>query len=521
MFFAFLQVISGFAEPEVRGLWVIRDSMVSPASVRRVVDFADSLHFNVLFVQVRGRGDAYYRSTFVPGPEGYPNIPDSFDPLAAIIEYAHARGIEVHAWFNMYLTWSPIDPPINPKHPLNMHPDWFMVSRTGQNMGRCSGESLIDPNVEGRYMSPGLEAVRLYLGRVISEVVTNYDIDGVHLDYVRYPGREYDFNSVVRNQFKRRYGVDPLDVINGNPDIDPDLKFLETWVTFRARQIDSNVRSISRQLDLLDRRIRLSAAVKPHPDEAFYEFGQNWVGWLRDGIVDFVVTMAYFSENGTFDAVLNRALQRVDRRKIIAGIGIYKMNPETALQQISLVRDRGLLGYSLFSYTTLEKEEQYRNDFTLASFRPCKGAGGFQTLPEIKTMIESVYREYEHLLGSENINAAADPPVLKPPNEDLLRETVLLAGKEKHKIRIIGGGTFPAPPEDSRLIPVSLAGFSAVREVNPSDFIMVSGAGVIIDHAVKEARRMNLYLPLDTTSGSLGTIGGAFMSGVSQQKVKQ
>ncbi|MCE5250580.1 family 10 glycosylhydrolase [bacterium] len=351
------------AGSEVRGLWVVRDSIVSLERVKKVVALADSLHVSVLFVQVRGRGDAYYKSAFVPPPEGYPNIPDSFDPLATIIELAHKRGIEVHAWFNIYLAWSQTDSPVDPKHPVNMHPDWFMVSKTGKNLGRCPGDSIISPTLEGRYLSPGVEAVRLYIVRVISEVVTNYAVDGVHLDYVRYPGRDFDFHSSVRSQFKRRYGIDPLDIVNNGKGIDPDLKFLETWVTHRTRQIDSTVRAISDRIRLVDRHIRLSAAVKPHPDEAMYEFGQNWVGWLDEGIVDFVVTMGYFPENGVFTANIDRALKKVDKKKIIGGIGIYRMDPEKAMQQITSVREAGLLGYCLFSYSTFTENSQYRATF--------------------------------------------------------------------------------------------------------------------------------------------------------------
>ncbi|MFC1573890.1 glycoside hydrolase family 10 protein [Candidatus Latescibacterota bacterium] len=345
----------------MRALWVVRDCITSHEKVERLVGFADSLRFNVLFVQVRGRGDAYYKSYFAPPPENNPTIPEEFDPLDTVIQCAHKKGIEVHAWFNMYLTWSAPDVPSSAQHPLNRHPEWFMVSKKGDHMGRGPIESIVSERVEGRYLSPAIDSVRMYLSRIISEVIVNYAIDGVHLDYVRYPGRDYDFCGVIRNEYKRKFGVDLIDVIDGDQDIDPGLRFYEEWVHFRTHQIDRNVRDIARRIDLLDSDIRFSAAVKPHPDEAYYEFGQNWVGWLNEGIMDFVVPMSYYGENGMFDDVLKRSLNKVDKRKIISGIGIYTVNPSEAIRQVSLVRSKGLLGFCLFSYTTFEQEPRYRN----------------------------------------------------------------------------------------------------------------------------------------------------------------
>ena len=199
----------------------------------------------------------------------------------------------------------------------------------------------------------------MYLDRIISEVIVNYNVDGVHLDYVRYPNSDYDFHSAIRNQFKRRYGTDPLDVVNGDRTFDPEQRFYPEWIRFRARQIDSTVKDIAHRIELLDPNIRLSAAVKPHPDEAYYEYGQDWVQWLKDGIVDFVVPMSYYTENVKFATILAKSLDKVDKRKIVGGIGLYKLDPSKALEQISIVRKQGLLGYCLFSYATLRDDARY------------------------------------------------------------------------------------------------------------------------------------------------------------------
>src|SRR5262249_32094640 len=88
---------------EMRGLWVVRTALMSPASVDRVVDEAQRAGFNALFVQVRGRGDAFYRSDLVPRSELLAPQPAGFDPFARLVERARERGLKVHAWLNVLL----------------------------------------------------------------------------------------------------------------------------------------------------------------------------------------------------------------------------------------------------------------------------------------------------------------------------------------------------------------------------------------------------------------------------------
>ncbi len=364
-FFVFSAAIPAYVDTEpavreeVRGLWVVRDSITSPGKIEEVVDFAETYGYNILFVQVRGRGDAYYRSYFVPGPDDFSHIPDSFDPLATIIELAHSRGIEVHAWVNMYLAWSSEMPPADQKHLVNAHPGWFMVSVDGLRLSDSPIDSVRNKYVEGRYISPAYDEVRSYLSRVITEIIVSYDIDGIHMDYVRYPGKKYDFSDRIRRIFKQRNRVDPVDVVLKGEKVDPTLKYLEKWVEYKTEQIDKQVKSIARRITMANKNIRLSAAVKPSADEAYYEFGQNWAGWLNEGLVDFVVTMSYFPETILVENVMKNSLKKVDRRKVVGGIGAYSLQPRETKEQIKLMRNLGLMGYCIFSYSTFAQNPHY------------------------------------------------------------------------------------------------------------------------------------------------------------------
>ncbi len=172
---------------ELRGVWMATVLNIdypqspTPSAATLQADFKSQLYrlrqtgINTLFVQVRPAGDALYPSKYAPWSEWLTGVQgkapvSNFDPLAYMIETAHAQGIELHAWVNPYrvaMTMDSLDKA--PNHLLNTHPEW--VRTYG---GR-------------RYLDPGLPEVRAHLGDVIDELVANYDLDGVHFDDYFYP----------------------------------------------------------------------------------------------------------------------------------------------------------------------------------------------------------------------------------------------------------------------------------------------------------------------------------------------
>ena len=89
---------------EIKSFWVVRYSMVSQEEIDHALHTASELGFNHVFLQVRGRGDAYYSSQIVPRGR-FLTDPD-FDPLSYAVEKGHSLGLKVHAWLNIFLLWS-------------------------------------------------------------------------------------------------------------------------------------------------------------------------------------------------------------------------------------------------------------------------------------------------------------------------------------------------------------------------------------------------------------------------------
>ncbi|HET7747084.1 MAG TPA: family 10 glycosylhydrolase, partial [Vicinamibacteria bacterium] len=230
---------------EMRGVWVVRTAMVSPEAVDRAVEEAARAGYNALFVQVRGRGDAFYRSSIVPRSELLRGQPAGFDPLARLLEGARARGLQVHAWVNVLLT-AGFDVPLARGHVLAQHPEWAMVPRASAARAlRSARQERLDvaragapPAAEGHYLSPAEPAVGAHLETVVRELVAGYAVDGLHLDFIRYPSPEYDWSPAALRAFRARVGKGWL---LDAPERDP-----EAFAAFHRQALDGLVARLSR-----------------------------------------------------------------------------------------------------------------------------------------------------------------------------------------------------------------------------------------------------------------------------------
>lgn len=341
---------------EIRALWVVRDALNTPESINRLVDFAVQTRFHLLFVQVRGRGDAYYRSQIDPVASAVAPAINDFDPLAYLITVAHREGIAVHAWLNVFLAWSnPTETP-PPNHLVVRHPEWILADAHGLRMDRVPASRRKAEGLEGQFISPGVRAFRAHMASVVRELARSYSIDGIHLDYIRYPGREYSFDPESRSNFLLRWGVDPAELVSGDRAALQKVVGTEALATmdsvytaFRAGEVDSMVAAIHDAAGSLP----LSAAVIGDPDVARAEDGQDWTRWVYNRWVDFVVPMAYNMpplEIEHRSVVYQRAVG-VDR--VLVGLGVFGGRDEYLAETVSLLRGTGVAGYAIFSYNAL------------------------------------------------------------------------------------------------------------------------------------------------------------------------
>ena len=201
---------------EFRGLWVTRfDWMTAsrpatPATIDRIVDDAAYAGFNALLFQVRGEADAYYQSSLVPwgrrltGTLGQPPSP-LWDPLTHLISRARERGLQVHAYINVYPVWLGLGTPpnTNPEHLYHLLANAHGISPDPETGELRNHGVQWDTNrnvVRGASVylraTPASIFLDNHLLAVIHELVTKYDLDGIHLDHARYAGSAYSCDPV-------------------------------------------------------------------------------------------------------------------------------------------------------------------------------------------------------------------------------------------------------------------------------------------------------------------------------------
>ncbi len=352
-------------DTEVRALWITRWDYTEPQHVRAIIRNTAAMNFNVALFQVRGNGTAFYRSQIEPwaweltskGPETTGKDP-GWDPLELAIREAKRHGIELHAYVNVFPAWlSQRYPPRDSGQLWWERPHWFMCDAAGGRM--IPRDQQVNPDVRDWYsfISPGVPEVQDYLAGLFEELVSRYEVDGLHYDYIRYPreirevaeGYEeraaelgnWSYDAVSLARFARETGV-------AAPDLDP-----ERWVDWRAEQISETVRKIDERVRSHRPGLVVSAAVMADPHDARQTKFQDYLRWMQRGHLDVAVTMNYTGNDETFRQRSQMLLEaRPQQGLAVVGMSLAH-EPEQVVRQIEMTRELGTDGFACFAYSRL------------------------------------------------------------------------------------------------------------------------------------------------------------------------
>jgi uncharacterized lipoprotein YddW (UPF0748 family) len=329
-----------YPKREVRAVWLATVSGLDwprstnideqKRSLQSIVEKLAEANYNTIFFQVRGRGDAMYRSEYEPWSAqltGTMGKDPGWDPLEFIVHEAHARGIEVHAWFNTFLVKSGNG--ANSKHVVSKHPEWIHT---------VGGESWLDP---------GIPAARLYTLKVALDIVRNYDVDGIHFDFMRYPEKGFADDAAYR-----KYGN------HNSPKSD--------W---RRQNINTFISAFYDSATAIKPRLKIGSAPigiylnTPGTNglQSYSNVYQDSRAWLKQGSQDYIVPQVYWALGRTgghpdFAAVAKDWSGNTFGRHIYLGVAVYK--PDVAGQVpliIDTTRSFGFYGNSFFRYEQLNK----------------------------------------------------------------------------------------------------------------------------------------------------------------------
>ncbi len=376
-----LSAVAAAPKPQIRALWVdgFHAGIRTPEEVEKLVADARAAQFNLLIVQVRRRGDSYYTKSLEPPVEDPLYQPD-FDALAYLLEKAHAAGLKVHAWMNVTPLWRPkVPPPKDPRHIFNLHGSsaagtsrlapFAATAATGRDNWLMSSPTGDVEFPTGYSLDPGHPDAARHIEETILNVVKNYPVDGIHLDYVRYAetngatlenGAPVGYNAVSLERFRKRHGVESVPAPN-----DP------RWSDWRREQVTLLVRRIYLGIQEINPNVELSAALIPWSDgpsapaewpraHPYWRIFQDWQGWLRAGLLDLAVPMNYDRESDPktrlyFDHWIEFEKNNKHGRRLAVGIGAYLNTAEQNLAQLrrALARSRKrkyVDGFSIYSY---------------------------------------------------------------------------------------------------------------------------------------------------------------------------
>jgi uncharacterized lipoprotein YddW (UPF0748 family) len=379
-FSSFLRVLSLFcvlllatsdaaaqAAPEYRGFWVdtFNTRLNTPDDVATVVARAQQARANLLLVQVRRRGDAWYLNALEPPPDGVA-IAQNFDPLQEIVAQGHAAGLQVHAYVVVADVWHQTTLPTSPSHVFTQH---GLTASGAPQSGRANWLTrTLSPDGQGTsysgyrfgadfWIDPGHPDAATYTVNVLMRLVSSYDIDGLHLDRLHYPdfgptssqppttqlaqgAASVGYNETSLERYRRRYGLSA----GSMPDAGD-----ASWIDWRREQVTMLMRRLYLSATALKPRLVVSASAyaggdPPGSDESWpsaepvSRVFQDWRAWMNEGIVDLIVPMAYRTEHTTAGAESFQRWASWTRahtygRHAAMGVGAYLNSVEGSLRQ--------------------------------------------------------------------------------------------------------------------------------------------------------------------------------------------
>jgi len=322
---------------EIRAVWMDRQSIPKTEdAIRTLIRSYAKAGINLVHPEVLFYGRTAYPSSYLPQSDLW----NGLDILRIIVDEAHRHAMEVHPWVCVFRTGYDKDM----GGVLTEHPDWVALNKDGQ------------PATDNKsyWLCPSNPGVRRTLLRAICEIAEKYPVDGVELDYIRFPNQSpipYCYNDTCRSKFKLECGVDPL-------EIQPFTKAVVDWQLWREGLINSFVADVSAELRKTRPGINVSAAVGSLPDGARMELLQNWENWAANKWVEFLAPMDYTTDAQSFGRMVKRASDALENRALLApGIGLYtQKGPSPMLEQIQAARCQAVSGTTFFATAYLNPE---------------------------------------------------------------------------------------------------------------------------------------------------------------------
>ncbi len=330
---------------------VIQDpqTLMSLQAMKDLVVFAKRAGVDTLFVQVY-RSDQTWFPSKVSDDTPYREALESAgqDPLAFLIQEAHGAGLQVHAWMNLLSLSTNQNAPI-----LKKYGPGVLTRKPGEKT------KIEDYLIDNQYfLEPGDERVRAYLTELLGEVLQTYpEIDGIQLDYIRYPDKDpfYGYTEGNMARFSAATGIQNVE------------EYSPGWKDWRRAQVTELVEKLSKTARELHPGIVFSTTGCAPYSRAYHEAFQDWASWIEKGLVNFVTMMSYPVDPLDLEENIMGAKARApDFQKVNVGLGAYKLldQPETFQKQWAVCMNSGARGCAVFHYGSLLENPELQKPLT-------------------------------------------------------------------------------------------------------------------------------------------------------------
>jgi uncharacterized lipoprotein YddW (UPF0748 family) len=348
---------------QLRAYWVdaFGEGIYDAAQIDQLVASVKAANMNAIVAQVVRRGDCFCNRASVPRTEAS-IAPAPFDPLQTLIETAHAQGIEVHAWVIATGLWQGTAKPKDPAHAFNVHglgvgDSWLTLRSDG--LDRVGNEYFLDP---------GHPDAAAWVVEMATSIVREYAVDGINLDRIRYPDDNlgtnvpsWGYNATALGRFRSE---------TGRTDT-PSARDAQ-WTQWRRDRITDLVRRIYVESTALRPQIRVSVDTIAYgygpqtqggwtSTRTYAELLQDWVGWMREGIVDLNIPMAYkrdadAGQRRQYDEWNEYAKEQQYARQAAIGSALYLNAIDASVRQVRIAlapgtaSGRSAVGWVGYSY---------------------------------------------------------------------------------------------------------------------------------------------------------------------------
>ncbi len=356
---------------ENRAMWY-RATEQSDEQVLATVEKLKMLNVNALYLETWYEGYCIASKVDVPYVTKNP-AHGEFDVLESFVRICHENGIEVHSWVHDFFVGYYYDAGPEYENPVNLNPAFtpaggfdtnkYLVDRNGKPYFFYTAS-----NTRFVFLNPNNRENRNLVLSIYEDLITNYDIDGLHLDYIRFPELHYDnvdfgYNQDIIDGFARETGItkDPR-TLNG--------KDLDAWIEYRCNIITSFVKEVDALVNRLGADIWMSAALYPDIPHSKRTIFQDVKGIAETGCIDEIFAMAYGADNEYVLSIVKNYVKTVkDKTFFSAGIAAFTETPQMSFAlQLTEAEQAGADGIAVFALASINPST-YQTQITEGAFR--------------------------------------------------------------------------------------------------------------------------------------------------------